>query len=80
MYLVVILVEMTGTAPVSLEVTLDVYYHRFFWVLWNLNRIKNIPEDTIEYTAQFPSEDTRGSEMRDLWVQEMHKIDAFSGL
>ena len=36
------MVEMTGTAPVSLEVTLDFYYHRFFWVLPRLKRSKTL--------------------------------------
>lgn len=71
---------MMGTAPMSSEVTLDVYYHRFFWVLRNLNRIKNIQEDTTGYTTYSLSEGIRSSEIGDLWVQEAHEMDASSGL
>jgi len=59
---------MVGIAPACSEVTLDVYYHRFFWILENLNRTKNILENTTEYTTRSLSESIRSSERRDLWV------------
>ena len=61
------MVEMMGTAPMSLEVIVNAYYHRLFWYSLFSKRSKR-KREMVSNVLRYASETMKGSGNEDPWV------------